>query len=69
MKQPTIDKAVKELEDYFGGVEHKFTEGTKKFVTSIITHVYDGGHCDGYAARIYDEIEQQDNQMSAIEDC
>ena len=67
MKQPTIDKALKALEEYFN--REGFNEGTKKYVTSILNDVYDGGHCDGYAARIYDEIEQQDNQMSAIEDC
>ena len=69
MKQPTIDNALKELEDYFGGVNHKFNEGTKKFVTSILNHVYDGGHCDGYAERVYAEMETAESaQMSSIED-
>lgn len=68
MKQPTIDKALKELENYFGGTEHKFNEGTKKFVTSIIEHVYDGGHCDGYAAHFYDTQDTNGTNLSSIED-
>lgn len=61
MKQPIIDKALKELENYFGGI-NGFTEGTNKFVTSILEQVYDCGHADGYSELVYNDIE------SAIED-
>jgi hypothetical protein len=76
MKEPTIKKAYKKLEEYFAPycgdtLKKEFKEGTRKYVLSVLKDLYEGASADGFANAFYQMMEEQENNdgsVAAIED-
>ena len=58
MEKPIIDKGVKAIAEIFSvgkfGQDPQVAQRQLNLIRMAVVKVYDGGHADGYADRIYD---------------
>ena len=58
MKEPIVNNGVKAIAEIFNvgkfGQDPKVAQTQLKLIRMAVEKVYDGGHADGYADRIYD---------------